>query len=605
MATTATPRRVDVVEADPTATTLPAAFQATAAAHADRIALRDADGTVELTFGEYARRVERIARGLHALGVRHGDTVAILLVNRPEFHLVDSAAFHLGAVPFSIYQTLAPEQIAHLYANAGCDVVVTEAAFLDRARAAAAGRERPTTFVTVDGPAADAIDLDELERRPSPGFDFEATWRAVRPEDVLTLIYTSGTTGPSKGVQLTHANVVFSVRAIASVLEIRPGDRITSYLPSAHAADRWSSHYNNAMLGTQVTCVDDLRRIAQVLPALRPTIWGGVPRVVEKLKAALEAGIAGEPDEQRRAALEGAIAVGREKVRLEQAGEPVPPELAARHAALDEAVLSRLRAKLGLDQVRWIVIGAAPLSRDVHEFLLAIGLPVIELYGMSEATVLITAVAPDAGRIGTVGRAAPGVELRVADDGELFVRGPIVMAGYRGEPGKTAEAIDADGWLATGDVVSIDDDGHVAIVDRKKEIIINAAGKNMSPANIEQELKAASPLIGQAAVIGNDRRYNVALLVLDPDMAAAHAARHGLPDGSVAAVAADPGVRAAVAEAVERANARLARVEQIKRHLLLADEWLPGGDELTPTMKLKRKPIDAKYAEAIERLYGE
>jgi long-subunit acyl-CoA synthetase (AMP-forming) len=327
--------------------------------------------------------------------------------------------------------------------------------------------------------------------------------------------------------------------------------------------------------------------------------------VVEKLKAALEAGIAAEPDEQRRAGLQAAIRVGIEKVRLEQAGEPVPAELAAQHAALDEAVLSKLRQKLGLDQARWILIGAAPLSLDVQEFLLGIGLPLVELYGMSEATCAATAVPPAEAKIGSVGKPIPGVEAKRADDGELLLRGPIVMQGYRKQPDKTAEAIDADGWLATGDIVTIDDDGSIRIVDRKKEIIINAAGKNMSPANIEQVLKGASPLIGQVAVIGDQRRYNVALLVLDPDMAAVHARTHGLADASVQAVAADPGVRAQIAEAVEQANQRLARVEQIKRYELLAEEWQPGGDELTPTMKLKRKPIDAKYAATIEGLYAD
>jgi long-subunit acyl-CoA synthetase (AMP-forming) len=267
-------------------------------------------------------------------------------------------------------------------------------------------------------------------------------------------------------------------------------------------------------------------------------------------------------------------------------------------------VLSKLRERIGLDQAEWIICGAAPLARHVHEFLLALGLPIVELYGMSECTCVLTVCHPSEGRIGTVGKVIPGVETLRADDGELLVRGPIVMRGYRNDPQRTADAFDADGWLRTGDIVEIDDDGHVRIVDRKKELIINAAGKNMSPANIEEKLKSASPLIGQAVCIGDARPYNVALLVLDPDAAAAYAKEHELADSSVHTVAALDDVQETLAAAVKRANEQLSRVEQIKRHQVLAEEWLPGGDELTPTMKLKRKPIAEKYGADIEALYA-
>ena len=502
-------------ETAPQATTLCAAFQATAARHAGTVALRTADGSVEITFAEYAARVRRIAAGVSALGVRRGDTVALLMSNRPEFHLCDTAAIHLGATPFSIYNTLAPEQIAHLFANSGNRVVIAERAHLDRVRAARGDRPEPSHLVSVDGPAPGAIGLEELEEMGDPSFDLDAAWRAVEPDDVLTLIYTSGTTGPPKGVEITHANMLAECRAVAEVLPIRPGARITSYLPSAHIADRWSAHYNQMVFGVQVTCVADPRTVAAVLPELRPTVWGAVPRVVEKLKSALEAAIAADPDEKRRAATRAAVDLGIHRVRLEQAGEPVPDEVARQHAAADAQVLSRLRARIGLDLAEWILVGAAPLSRNVHEFLLGLGLPVAELYGITECSCVVTACHPREARIGSVGRALPGVEVRCAEDGELLVRGPVVMRGYRGRPDQSTEAIDGDGWLHTGDIATIGGDGHVRIVDRKKELIINAAGKNMSPANIEQQLKAASPLIGQCMVIGDARPYNVALLVLD------------------------------------------------------------------------------------------
>lgn len=581
------------------------AFQATAERYADQVAIRSVDGAQELTFADYADRVRRIAAGLASIGVERGDTVALMMSNRPEFNLCDTAAVHLGATPFSVYSTSSPEQITEILSNAEPRVTIAEPQFLSRIEAA---RERgaPTgEVVWVEGSADGAIGLDQLEQSGDPGFDFDAAWRAVEPDDVLTLIYTSGTTGPPKGVELTHANMLAECYAVAAVVPIEAGTRITSFLPSAHIADRWSSHYNQMIFGVEITTVPNPRAIAAALPSVRPTLWGGVPRVLEKLKTALEAAIAADPDEQRRAAILKAIDVGLQKVRLEAAGEPVPGELAQAHEALDANVLSVLRERIGLDQVECLISGAAPLARDVQEFLLALGLPVAELYGMSECSCVATLCSPSESRVGYVGKPLPGVEVKVAPDGELLVRGEIVMRGYRGQPEKTAEALDPEGWLRTGDIGEIDDEGYVRVVDRKKELIINAAGKNMSPANIEGALKSASPLIGQADCIGDERPYNVALLVLDPDAAGAFAAANGLSDASVEAVAADERAQAAIAEAVERANERLSRVEQIKRYRILHEEWQPGGDELTPTMKLRRKPILEKYASVIEELYAD
>ncbi len=523
-------------------TTLCAAFQKTAAARPDEPALSTPDDSVRYTWAEYAREVRELAAGLAGLGVGRGDTVAILLPNRPEFHLVDTAAFHLGATPFSIYNTSSPEQIAYLFENAENGVVITDGTGIERVKAAAGDRH----VINLDE------GLDALKSAAADDFDFDAAWQAVQPDDVATLIYTSGTTGPPKGVQLTHANLLAECHAVVEVLDIRPGDRITSYLPSAHIADRWSGHYNGIIFGVHVVSIADPRAIAPALPAVRPTIWGGVPRVYEKIKAALEAGGITDP------------------------------------STLPDEVKAGVRAKLGLDEARWMIVGAAPLSRDVHEFFLALGLPLVELYGMSEASCVMTVAKPGEDKIGTVGPAIPGLELKLAEDGELLARGATIMAGYRKEPEKTAEAVDGDGWLHTGDIAEIDEDGHVKIVDRKKELIINAAGKNMSPANIEQVIKGAHPLIGQVAVIGDARPYNVALLVVDPEVKATF-------NGDVAST---------VASAVDEANERLSRVEQIKRFELLDDEWMPGGDELTPTMKLKRKPIAEKYAEVIEGLYS-
>jgi long-subunit acyl-CoA synthetase (AMP-forming) len=602
-ATSAVPTLPEPAEADPAATTLCAAFQATAARSPDDIALRSADGAVELTWSQYAGRVRSLAAALAAAGVGRGDTVALHMSNRVEFHLIDTAAIHIGATPFSIYATSSAEQVAYLFENAQNRIVFADSAFVDVVMAARGERAEPATLVCVDGEPEGTMSFEAFEATGDPDFDFDAAWRAVAADDVLTLIYTSGTTGPPKGVELTHASMLAQCRAVGERLPFRPGSRTTSYLPSAHIADRWSAHYSQIVWGTQVTSVPDPKQVAAILPGLRPTAWGAVPRVFEKLKAALEAGIAADPDESRRGAVQGAIELARKKVRLEAAGEPVPEELAAKCAALDDAVLSKLREKIGLDQAEWVMAGASPLAPDVEEFLLALGLPLTEVYGMSETSCCLTVAPVSEARVGTVGPPVTGVEVKLAEDGELLVRGATIMRGYRNQPEKTAETIDPDGWLATGDVCEIDPDGHIRIIDRKKELIINSAGKNMSPANIEGVMKSAHPLIGQVAVIGDNRPYNVALVVLDPDAAAARAAASGT-EASVETLAQDEAVRAEVAAAIEAANGRLARVEQIKRYELLAEEWLPGGDELTPTMKLKRKPIAEKYGELIETLYA-
>ena len=548
------------------AATLCEAFQLTAAERPHEVAHRSLDGGTEITWGEYAERVEALAAGLHALGVRRGDCVALMLVNRPEFNLLDTAAMHLGAVPFSIYNTLSPDQIAYQLGNADARVVITEPQYLDHILAARTGVQEH--LVLLDGTHEEAITLDDLEAAGAPDFDFDAAWRAVEPDDVLTIIYTSGTTGPPKGAQLTHAGMMFECRGVSTVFGLTPGGTALSYLPSAHVADRFISHYYASLCyGATVTSVPDPRQIAAALREVRPGLFAGVPRVWEKLKAGLEAAGVTDP------------------------------------ASMPEAAKAAIREQVGLDQFEHVGSGAAPIPTDVLQFFLDLGVPVCEVWGMSELSCIATIVPREDIRIGTVGKALPGVELRVADDGELLVRSPLVMKGYRNDPERTAEAIDADGWLHTGDVVEIDADGFVKIVDRKKELIINAGGKNMSPANIEQQLKGAGPLVGQAVCIGDRRPYNVALLVLDPDTSAAWAAERGL-DPSPATLADNEELRAAVAAGVDAANERLARVEQIKRFAILHEEWQPGGDELTPTSKLKRKPISEKYEATIEALYA-
>ncbi|MDX1882773.1 fatty acid--CoA ligase FadD11 [Mycolicibacterium sp. 120270] len=581
--------------------TLCEAFQRTAAVDPDAVALRTPGSTQTLTWREYADQVRTVAAGLAGLGVRRGDTVSLMMGNRVEFYPLEVGAQHVGAISFSVYNTLPAEQLVYLFDNADTKVIMCEAQYVDRIRASGADIEH---IVCLDGSPEGTLSVDDLIAAGADDFDFEASWRAVQSDDVATLIYTSGTTGNPKGVEMTHANLLFQANAIDEVLGVRFGDRTTSFLPSAHIADRMGGLYLQEVFGTQVTTVSDPRAIAGALPDTRPTIWGAVPRIWEKLKAAIEFAAENEPDETKRMGLQWGLSVARKKADALVAGESLDEAAEAEWAQADELVFSKLREKLGLDQLRHAVSGAAPIPKETLAFFLALGIPMAEVWGMSELSCIATVSHPSNSKLGTVGKLVPGMEGRIADDGEFLVRGPLVMRGYRKEPQKTAEAVDEDGWLHTGDVMQADEDGYLRIVDRKKELIINAAGKNMSPANIENTIKAACPLIGVILVIGDARPYNTALIVLDAESAAPYAAAHGLADASPETLAAHPDVISEIASGVAKGNAKLAKVEQIKRFRVLPTFWEPGGDEITLTMKLKRKPIHEKYGAEIDELYA-
>jgi long-chain acyl-CoA synthetase len=542
------------------AATIAEAFRLTVEDHPDRLAVSGEH--LQLTWSQLRDRSDAFAGTLAKLGVRRGDTVAMMVSNRPEFEIADIAVMSLGATPFSIYLTSAPDQAKYVIKDAGAKVAIVEA-----------------PFAKLVEPLVDHV-LIVGEWDEEPGF--EPDWRAIEPDDLLTLIYTSGTTGPPKGVQITHGNMMAGVDAVEQRVKFPEGSRVISWLPSAHVAERTAHHYLPIVFAMSVTCCPDPRRIGEWLPKVRPTWFFAVPRVWEKLKAGIEAKLAADEGAQKL------LAAGRQKVELEQAGQPIPEQLQHVLDIGEEKLFGPLRAAIGLDVVKVANVGAAPIPRDVLVFFHALGVPLAEIWGMSETCGAGASNPLERIKIGTVGLPSPGVELKLAQDGELLARSKVVMVGYRNLPEKTAEALDEDGWLHTGDVATIDDDGYVTIVDRKKELIIDANGKNMSPANIEAALKGASPLIGQACVIGDGRSYITALIVLDPEYAAV--------------VGND--LRGKVQEAVDRANATLSRPEQIKRYTILDEDWQPGGDELTPTMKLKRRPIVDKYASEIEAMYA-
>ncbi|WP_029892979.1 AMP-dependent synthetase/ligase [Nocardia brasiliensis] len=583
--------------------TIPEAFQETMSMRPEQVALRTVGATQEITWREYGRRVRTIAAGLARLGVGRGDTVGIMLTNRPEFNLVDTAALHLGATPFSIYNTSSPEQITHLFTNAANKVVVTEQVFLDKVTAAGVELAH---IILVDGPATGTITLDEVEADPAADFDFEATWRAVQPDDLATLIYTSGTTGPSKGVEVTHRNVLAQVIGlVAGPLPVGLDDRAVSYLPAAHVADRISAHAMNLLTGIQLTTVTDPREVAAALPDARPTSFFGVPRVWQKIKAGIETKLAAEPSQVKKTLALWAIDTGIAAARADLAGKSRGPVLAVQHRLAETLVLAKLRHAMGLDALNIAASGAAPIPPETLEYFLGLGFTVSEVWGMSETTGVGTFTELDKPRPGSVGRPLDGIELRLDTDGEILVRGPMVTSGYRNMPEQTADTIDADGWLHTGDVGTLDPDGYVRVIDRKKELIINEAGKNIAPSNVENAVKAASSLVGQVVAIGDARAYIGALIVLDPDVAALRAKDLGATDADLPTLARRQEIVDEVRAAVLQGNVKLSRVEQIKRFTIIGAVWEPGGDELTPKMSLKRSPIAAKYAAEIAALYAE
>jgi long-chain acyl-CoA synthetase len=564
-----------------------------------------------LSWREYAERVAEVAMGLAGLGVAKGDFVAIMATNRPEHVLADQGAVHAGATPTSFYFSLAPEQIRYVAGHCEARVAVLEDRdMLKRWQELREDLPALQHVVLLDG-AEDAegpgvLGWDELVRRGREALakdrsGFEELRGRVGPEDNACLLYTSGTTGPPKGVLLTHRNLLYEVTALDRLTGLPQGGSSVSYLPLAHIAERVLSIYGPLTRRSHVWFCPDPTQAVEYVREARPTLFFGVPRVWEKVRAGIQAKLAAEESERKRKIAQRAVETGLEVVRRTQRGEAVPFGLRARHAVLERLVLAKIRQAIGLDHCSFASSAASPLAVDVAEFFAALGLPLVEVYGMTETTAVATGNRPGKVKIGTVGPALAGIEVRLADDGEVLVRGPINSPGYFRQPEATAQLIDAEGWLHTGDVGELDGDGYLRIVDRKKELIITSSGKNLSPANIEGLLKE-HPLIGQALVYGDDRPYVVALIVLDHELAPAWAARKGLP-GDLAALAASEEVLAEAQLAVDAANQRLSRIEQVKRFEVLPVEWTAESEELTPTLKLRRRIVHAKYAERIDALY--
>jgi long-chain acyl-CoA synthetase len=588
----------------PVEDTIPARFLATVEQRRDEVAIRERVGEEvrRLTFGEYAERAARLAAGLRSLGVEHGDRVVMLIGNRPEFHVADIAVLLLGATPISIYNSSSPDQIRYLAGHAQASVAIVEnAGYLERmlaVRPELPGLRHIVVIESVDRPGVESW----AELLDSAPVDLDKAAGTAAPDDLATIIYTSGTTGPPKGVMLDHRNICWTVDSLRAALGFAPDrSRIVSYLPMAHIAERLTTHYGGIAFAYEVTTCADIRLLGATLAETRPQILFGVPRTFEKIHSAVQAVLAADPG--RAEVFAQALEIGAQVAERRMRGEALSVELAADYERVDAESLRPARQLLGLDDLRIAVTAAAPIPVEVLQFFRSAGVPLSELYGLSEST---GPMAWDPVRVkpGSVGRAIPGTELRLADDGEVLGRGGNIFRGYLDDPERTAEALDADGWLHTGDIGTLDDEGYLRIVDRKKELIITAGGKNVSPANLEAALKA-QPLIGQACVVGDGEPFLAALLVLDADVVPAWAAGHGATGTTLAELAKDPAVQAEVAREVDVANERFSHAEAVRKFTVLADEWLPDSEELTPTMKLKRRGIAAKYAREIAAFYSE
>jgi long-chain acyl-CoA synthetase len=584
-------------------------FNRNADRYGDQPAIHFKDGDWKsLSWTGYRKAVHEAAAGLQDLGVGDGEFVAIMAGNRPEHVIADYAAIHTGATGVTLYSTLAASQIRYIADNCKATVAILEdLEFMKRWEAIRSELPNLRYVVLMSGAenydTADwVLSWDDLMARGKHrlGNDPDTVKRsaeAITPQTLATLIYTSGTTGTPKGVMISHRNVVWTAECLRRAADIDLGPRMVSYLPLAHIAERLATHYLATYLGGQVWYCPNLAGVLEYIQEARPTLFVGVPRVYEKFHARLNSRF-DEAHGVKKKLLDRALAANRKRVLAEQEGKS-GPMLAG---VLDSIVLSKVREGLGMDQVEIAITAAAPINPDLIVFFQTLGIPLFELYGMSETTGPATTNVPGAFRIGSVGKALPGVEVTLAEDDELLMRGGVITDGYYKLDEETRETFDPEGWLHSGDLASIDEDGFVWIIGRKKEIIITAGGKNIAPAKLETAL-GNHPLISKACMVGDGRKFLSMVIALDHEEAPAWAEANGLEYDDLASFSRLPEVTAEVARAVHEANETVSSAEQVKKWVIVPDEWTPDSGEVTPSLKLKRRVVLDKYAGEIDSMY--
>jgi long-chain acyl-CoA synthetase len=569
----------------------------------------------DFTWRDYEASARAFGLGLVAAGLARGDVVAILGETRAEWAFCDVGAIGVGGVTVGLYPTLAPEGVGSMHYvidhSEARFLVVDSTATLEAKIAPILGKlprvERIILWrcdaeARALDPRVESLD-DTLARGEAYHAAHPSAWRdaclAAKPSDLALLIYTSGTTGQPKGAMITHANVDAQTASVTSVLPWHDGDAGLSFLPMAHAAERCVGHYNRIRVGSPTHYARGMEALLEDLAVARPTHFGSVPRIFEKVHQSVRAEMA-KLEPPMRAMAEKVYDAGLAAARAKHKGEAVDPETQMLAGIFDQQIGARVRARFGGRCTR-LVSGAAPFAVEILELFDACGLPTYELYGLTETAGLLTANVPGAVRFGTVGRALPGIELRIAEDGEILARGGNVFPGYFKDEAATRECL-RDGWFSTGDIGQLDDAGYLTITDRKKNILITAGGKNITPTNVETEVKKDA-FVSYCHLHADRRAYPTALVCLDPERLRAFAAERGLPGTTAAELREHPALLARVQEAVDAANERLARYEQIRRFAILPAELSVEGGELTPTLKVKRREVDRKYAELIEAMY--
>ena len=554
------------------------------------------------TWGTFAEQVRSAARALIALGFPRGGKVAILGFNRPEWVILDHAAMMAGGAPAGIYTTSSPDEVAYIVDHSEAQIVLVEDAAQLAKIAARRGAMPQVRWIVLmrgaTGAGGDVLSWDEFNAKAdaTAQAELDARLDALEPHQLATLIYTSGTTGAPKGVMLSHGNLAYTSRLLLDAGGSTPLEEVTlSYLPLSHIAEQMTTIHMAATIGGTVYFAESLDKVAENLKEVRPTAFFGVPRIWEKFHAAMASRFA-EVTGTRRRLLDWARGVCSELHARSDRGQPISALLRARYAVADRLVLRKIKAAVGFDRARVLSSGAAPIAPELLAFFASIDLPIREIYGQSEDSGPTSYNLVGKTRLGSVGPPMPGVEVRIAGDGEILVRGANVFLGYYKDPEATAEALH-DGWLCTGDLGALDQDGFLTITGRKKEIIITAGGKNIAPRNIEAALKEA-PIVGDAVVIGDRRKYLTALVTLDEA-----AARKLAPGAAAAQLAGATEIRSAIQHQIDKVNESLARVEQIKKFAILARPFGIATGELTPTMKIKRKTITQMYQREIEAMY--